>query len=185
MALIINPGSRIGEPSAGWTNTEATARGEAERWLPRIHADGMTDVELLDGSTEHEGRWVFSFRHKVTGTVVKLETHGIDGMAAYEKEHIFSPRIYWNESSTSNPELEHFAAPGFVALRTFAAEDAPGRWTALRAEITRDAAIEQELGDGYSDMDTDPSWDSANKHWGRAGALREVLAAMAGMEGAR
>jgi hypothetical protein len=54
----------------------------------------------------------------------------------------------------------------------------PGRWTTLRAEITRTAAIEQELGDDYGDMGTEASWDSANKHWSRAGALREVLAAM-------
>ena len=124
MALIINPGSHIGEPGTGWTNTEATARAEAERWLAGIHADGMTDVELLDGATEREGRWVFTFRHQVTGTTVTLETHGIDDMAAYEKERIFSPRIYWNGSSTSNPELEHFAAPGFRAVRTFVAEEA-------------------------------------------------------------
>ena len=119
MTVIINPGSRIGEPGTGWTNTEATARAEAERWLTRMHADGMTDVELADGATGREGRWVFSFRHAVTGTVVKLETHGIDDVRAYEKDHIFAPRIYWNGSSTSEPELEHFAAPGFVAVRTF------------------------------------------------------------------
>jgi hypothetical protein len=58
------------------------------------------------------------------------------------------------------------------------ADAAEARWTALRGQITRDIAIEQEHGDGYSDMGTDPSWDSANKHWGRAEALREVLAAM-------
>ena len=124
MSMLINPGSRIGEPGTGWTNTEATAQAEAQRWLAGIHADGMTDVELLNGATEREGRWVFSFRHAVTGTVVKLETHGIDDIGAYEKEHIFSPRIYWNGSSTSNPELEHFAAPGFVAVRTFKQEEA-------------------------------------------------------------
>jgi hypothetical protein len=122
MTVLINPGSHIGEPGNGWTNTEATARAEAERWLARIHADGMTDVELLDGATEREGRWEFGFRHKVTGTCVKLETHGIDNMAAYERERIFTPRVYWNGSSTSNPELEHFAAPGFVAVYTFRAQ---------------------------------------------------------------
>ncbi len=53
---------------------------------------------------------------------------------------------------------------------------------ALRAEITRDAETAQELGDGYSEHGTDPSWDFANQHWGRAGALREVLAAMDRLE---
>jgi hypothetical protein len=59
---------------------------------------------------------------------------------------------------------------------------AESRWTSLRDQVTRDAATEQELGDDYGDMGTNPSWDSANKHWGRAEALREVLATMTRME---
>lgn len=123
MTLIINAGSSIGKPGDGWTNTYETARKNAGDWLDQMHAEGMTDVQLLDGSTESEGRWVFTFRHSVTGTTVKLETHGIDDVEAYERQHIFSPRIYWDGSSTSNPKLEDFAAPGFVAVRTFRRED--------------------------------------------------------------
>jgi hypothetical protein len=59
------------------------------------------------------------------------------------------------------------------------ADAAEARWTALRDQITRDIANEQELGDGYSDMGTE---DSANHHWGRAETLREVLATMDRME---
>lgn len=121
-ALIINPGSRIGEPGEGWTNTRETARGYAEHWLARMHGEGMTDVELLDGTTEREGRWVFTFRHAVTGATATLDIHGIDGVRAYEKRHLFAPRVYWNGSSCSNPELENFAAPGFTAVRTFKRE---------------------------------------------------------------
>ena len=55
----------------------------------------------------------------MTGVKVELETHGIDNFQAYEKERVFAPRIYWNGSSCSNPELENFAAPGFTAIRTF------------------------------------------------------------------
>lgn len=51
-------------------------------------------------------------------------------------------------------------------------------WTDLRAQITQDIAIEQEHGDGYADLGTIPSWDKADQHWGRAEALREVLASM-------
>ena len=122
MTLIINPGSRIGEPGEGWTNTYETARGYAENWLAKMHAEGMTDVELLDGATEREGRWAFTFRHAVTGAIVKLEIHGIDNVSAYEKRHLFAPRVYWDGSSTSNPELENFTAPGFMAVRTFKRE---------------------------------------------------------------
>jgi hypothetical protein len=119
--LIINPGSHIGEPGEGWTNTVETARDTAVYWLSTMRATGMTDVELLDGTAEREGRWVFILRHAVTGTTVELEIHGIDNVAAYEKKHIFAPRVYWNGSSTANPKLEDFAAPGFVAVRTFKA----------------------------------------------------------------
>jgi hypothetical protein len=121
MTMIINPGSHIGEPGKGWTNTAATARAHARDWLTQMHTDGMTDVELLDGERETEGRWVFTFRHAVTGTTVELDMHGIDNLQAYEDDHLFAPRVYWSGSSTSDPELEHFAAPGFVAVRTFKA----------------------------------------------------------------
>ena len=130
MPVLINPGSRISGPGEGegWTNTYETARAYAEQWLAQMHGEGMTDVELLDGTTEREGRWVgrwvFTFRHPVTGKTVELETHGIDDTDAYERQHTFAPRIYWNGSSTANPQLEHFAAPGFVAVRTFKQESA-------------------------------------------------------------
>lgn len=117
--LIINPGSEVGEPGNGWTNTEAEARAEAGRWLATMHAEGLADVELLDGCTEREGRWAFRFRHKVTGTVVELETHGIGDIEAYQREHIFTPRVYWRGDSSAEPKLEDFAAPGFAAVRTF------------------------------------------------------------------
>ena len=124
MTLIINPGSRIASPEhdGEWQNTEAKARERAEVWLGKMHGEGMTDVELLDGSEPRGGRWLFTFRHKITGATATLEMHGIDPVDAYEREHVFAPRVYWNGSSTSDPKLEHFAAPGFAAVRTFKAE---------------------------------------------------------------
>ena len=128
MTVIINPGSSIGEPGEGWTNTYRTARSHAERWLARMQADGFTDVELLASSDEErEGRWSFSFRHSVTGVSVTLEVAGIDDVAAYERRHVFAPRTYWNGSSTADPKLEDFAAPGFVPVRTFTPD--PGGMT--------------------------------------------------------
>jgi len=122
--LIINPGSRIASPDhdGDWQNTLTVARRRAEDWLGKMHAEGMTDVELLDGTTEREGRWVFTFRHKITEATATLEMHGIEPVAAYEQQHWFAPRVYWNGSSTTNPCLEDFAAPGFKAVRTFVAE---------------------------------------------------------------
>jgi hypothetical protein len=124
-ALIINPGSRIGAPGEGWTNTEAVARTRAEVWLEKMHAEGLTDVELLSGSEARDGRWLYTFRHKVTGATVALEMHGIDPAEAYERQYAFTPRVYWNGSSCADPSLEDFAAPGFKAVRTFIPEPAP------------------------------------------------------------
>lgn len=56
------------------------------------------------------------------------------------------------------------------------AQDA--RWAALRANLTQDAAADQELGDDYAEMGTDEALDTAHHHWGRAKVLREVLAWM-------
>jgi len=125
--LIINPGSGAVQASGeGWTNSYAGARAEAGKWLEGMHAEGMTDVTLLDGASAGEGvnagRWRFRFRHEVTGAVVTLETPGIDDWDAYGREFIFLPRIYWNGSSSGDPKLEDFAAPGFRAVRTFVAE---------------------------------------------------------------
>lgn len=121
--VIINPGSGgVAAQGDGWANTAEGAQREAQEWLERIHAEGMTDVELLPEVTESGGRWTFSFRHQITGTVVTLETHGIDNLDAYRKEHIFAPfgpRVYWRGDSSAEPKLEDFAAQGFVAVRTF------------------------------------------------------------------
>lgn len=123
MPLIINAGSRIDPPGldSSWTNTYPAARAEAERWLVRMHGEGMTDVVLLDDVTKAGERWVFTYKHQVTGTTVTLKTHGISDLDAYHRDFVFPPRIYWNGSSSDNPKLEDFAAPGFKVIRTYAA----------------------------------------------------------------
>lgn len=121
MSVLINPGSHIATGSAGWTNTFEQACAEAQRWLDNMHKDdGLTDVELLPAEdAPEEGRWAFYFRHKVTGVKVRLDTHGIDNIDAYTKRAIFTPRVYWNGCSSSDPKLDDFAAPGFRKLATF------------------------------------------------------------------
>jgi hypothetical protein len=117
--VFINPGSRIGDNAIGWTNTHAHAGIHAAEWSQRMFAEGFTDIEVTDTGREENGRWVFKFRHTVTGKVVTLEQHGIDDLEAYEKQHIFSPRVYWNGSSSSSPSIEDFAAEGFVPVVTY------------------------------------------------------------------
>jgi hypothetical protein len=117
MSILINPGAHIGPADEGWTNTYEGALREAERWLERMREDGIgADIDLVIPAepVEHDGRWTFGFRHRVTGVTVELDTHGISDMAACTRRHIFGARVYWNGSSCSNPELEHWSAPGFV-----------------------------------------------------------------------
>lgn len=122
MSIIINPGSGpVDEVGEGWSNSYFTALKTAKEWLERMERDGLRDIELLDRVVDDgDGRWEFRFRHKVTGVVVTLATHGIDDLDAYTKRHIFMPRVYWNGSSSSEPDLDDWKAPGFYAVKTFA-----------------------------------------------------------------
>lgn len=121
MTAFINPGSRIGGQPDGWTNTVEQAVLNARAWLDRMRKEGFTDIEIGEPGPEDQGRWPFVFRHTVTGVEVTLETHGISDPTAYEKQHIFAPRVYWNGSSSAEPDLDDFAAPGFAKTMTFAA----------------------------------------------------------------
>ncbi len=114
MSTFINPGSRIAEPTTGWTNTFEQAKKEAETWLETMHEEGIVDVAIVNwDETESEGRWRFEFEHAVTRVRVTLATHGIDNLTAYCKQALFAPRVYWNGSSSSSPDHADFAAPGF------------------------------------------------------------------------
>ena len=121
MNLIINPGSGdVGTQGEGWTNTRDQSKINAyEQFYKPMIEEGFTDITVKDTKQYREGRWVYEFTHDVTGKTIELEMHGIDNMEAYMKEHIFGTRIYWNGSSSSNPELEQFAEEGFVPVKTF------------------------------------------------------------------
>jgi hypothetical protein len=121
MNLIINPGSGgIDASGEGWTNTHEQAKKYAYKWFYRpMLARGFTHIEVTDLDEQIEGRWKFTFTHKVTGKTVELEIHGVDNLKAYEKECVFTPRVYWNDSSTGEPELEQFAADGYEPVMTY------------------------------------------------------------------
>lgn len=120
--MIINPGSQLPANPRGWTNTFDRAVQYANEWHDRMRKEGFgQDVRMLPGAGFIDGRWEFTFYHQVTKVRVKLETHGIDDLEAYRKQAIFDPRIYWNGSSSSEPQLSDFAAPGYVM--TFREDD--------------------------------------------------------------
>jgi hypothetical protein len=119
MELIVNPGAHIGsrQHPQGWTNTPEQALANARDWLAKMVRDGFgADIELVtdEPGDSDDGRWTFVFRHKVTGITATLQTHGINDLDAYAQQHLFAPKVYWNGSSCSNPELSDFAAPGYV-----------------------------------------------------------------------
>ena len=119
MPLIINAGSgAIPEAGDGWTNSHEGAVAHAREWHDRMIADGIQDVDLLLPGTPVAGRWVFGFRHRVTGVTVDLETHGIDDIVAYERDRIFAPKIYWNGSSVGEPDVADWLADGFEVVKT-------------------------------------------------------------------
>jgi hypothetical protein len=121
--VFINPGARIPttDEAVGWTNTHAKAAERSAEWESRMTAEGFDDIEVTDTGIEENGRWQFAFRHRITGKVVTLEQHGIDDLPAYEKQHIFAPRVYWNDSSSAEPSIEDFRADGFVPVITYKA----------------------------------------------------------------
>ena len=121
MTVIINPGSRIGGEPRGLTNTVEKAVEIARQWFDEMQQNGFTDIEIGEPGAEDDGRWPFMIRHLITGVEVKLLVHGIDDLDAYRRQYIFYPRIYWNGSSSAQPELDDFAAPGFAKAMTFLA----------------------------------------------------------------
>jgi hypothetical protein len=154
--LIINAGSRMAESGKGWTNTIEKAREEAERWLGIMRSQGMWDVDLLripDDTEPFEGRWRFTFRHRITGSTATLDTPGIDNMDAYVAEN-WHPRVYWNGESSGTPELDDFAAPGFEKVQTFRPlvegevvdeqlSEAPSRDDRIRAALAAKVSVAQ------------------------------------------
>jgi hypothetical protein len=110
-------------PTPGWTNTYETALKIANKWLGTMRDEGIQGVRLVDESEEERnvaaGKWSFTFKHAVTGTEVKFETHGIDNVTLYTRVNVFSPRQYWNGSSIAEPEAKDFAAPGFRMATRF------------------------------------------------------------------
>lgn len=120
MTVFINPGSHIpAENNVGWTNTHETAQRHAATWLHEMTEAGFTDIEVTDTGVESDGRWRFEFRHKVTGRMIALDTHGIDDLDAYLKQNVFHPRVYWGGSSSGNPSLGDFVAEGFEPVITY------------------------------------------------------------------
>lgn len=120
--ILINPGSNIAEESKDkkWTNTHEMAVEHCRNWFLKPMLDaGFEDIEFTDTGKYEEGRWVFEFKHLITGVVVEAEVHGISPLSEYKKENIFTPRTYWKGSSCADPEIKDFAKEGFKPVMTY------------------------------------------------------------------
>lgn len=106
MGIIINPGS---ENKGG---TLKQAKINAEEWLKCVHDEGFLEVEMEYIEQYKDGNFLFNFKHNITKKVATLEIHG------FTKEECqkfrFHPRVYWNGSSTSDPEIENWLTDEFT-----------------------------------------------------------------------
>lgn len=105
MGMIINAGSE----NKGGTLKQATLN--AEKWLSNIHSEGFKEVEMKFVEKLKDGDWLFHFTHPTTKKVATLMTHGFSDEEC--KRFIFSPRVYWNGSSTADPTIEDWLEDGY------------------------------------------------------------------------
>ncbi len=104
--LIINPGSHV---EGG---TVEQARINAQPFLDGIHKMGMGEVSIDPDPVYDDGRWTFVFRHPATGKTVLLQTHGLTDEECWKR--LFIPRIYWDGSSTAEPQITDFLPDGWT-----------------------------------------------------------------------
>lgn len=111
--LVINPGNKVASGGNGWTNTLEVATKSANEWLQSMHSRHIRDVEIVSVCGPDDGSWTFTFEHSVTGCRATLDIHGIDNMTAYANDNRYPAKIYWNRSSTANPQLTDFLCDGY------------------------------------------------------------------------
>ena len=103
--MIINPGS---ENKGG---TFERALEMANEWLVEIVKEYPEVTVTTDEDQYEKGMWSFKFTHGVTGKEVFLNTHGFTKEEC--EKFMFYPRIYWNGSSTGNPEIKDWLTDDF------------------------------------------------------------------------
>jgi len=105
MNVIINPGSE----NKGGSLEQAIIN--AKNWLKIIHDEGFLEVKMKHVKKYEGGNFMFHFKHSVTKKTAKLEIHGFTDEEC--KKFMFHPRVYWNGSSTGNPQIEDWLTDDF------------------------------------------------------------------------
>lgn len=104
MSIIINAGSE----NKGGTFEQALIN--ANCWFKNIKEE-YPEVEMSTNKSKADGMFDFIFTHGVTKKQVVLSIHGFTDKQC--DEFTFSPRVYWNGSSTAEPKIEDWLADGF------------------------------------------------------------------------
>ena len=106
MRTIINPGSE----NKGGTFEQALKN--AKEWHEEI-LNNFPEVTMTTNEerVEKNGNWIFRFTHPVTEKEAILEIHGFTKKEC--EKFMFWPRVYWNGSSTANPEIEDWLTDEF------------------------------------------------------------------------
>jgi len=104
--MIINPGSE----NKGGTFKQALIN--AKEWLVNINKE-FPEVEMTTNEDKfYNGDWNFKFIHKITGKIVELQIHGFTKEEC--KLFTFNPRVYWNGSSTSEPDINDWLTDDYT-----------------------------------------------------------------------
>lgn len=106
MGIIINPGS---ENKGG---TLKQAKINAQEWLKSIHNEGFLDVKMKYIKQYKDGDFRFNFKHTTTQKVATLDIHGFTEEEC--QKFMFHPRVYWNGSSCSSPDIEDWLTDEFT-----------------------------------------------------------------------
>lgn len=95
---IINAGSE----NKGGTFEQALIA--ANEWLEMINEEYPEVTMTTHEDRLEDGDWNFKYTHGVTGKCVELQIHGYTVKEC--EGFMFSPRVYWNGSSTGGPKIE-------------------------------------------------------------------------------
>lgn len=103
--MIINAGSE----NKGGTFEQALKN--ANKWLEMMNEDFPEVTMSTEENRLSDGDWEFIFTHGVTNKKALLQIHGFTKEEC--EKFVFHPRVYWNGSSTSEPEVEDWLTDDF------------------------------------------------------------------------
>jgi len=109
--VIINAGSE----NKGGTFEQALKN--AKQWLRNIKREYPEVTMTTHKDICNDGDYNFKFTHKVTGKCIDLQIHGFTKKEC--EQFVFHPRVYWNGSSTADPEISDWLTDDYTYKITY------------------------------------------------------------------